>query len=106
VTELVGLSPPGSAVHLLGMAHLVTAAADVWGAGDIRVEGALQGLLKVGCLQSGVHGVSGCIYVGMVWLFMSWGMTRTWCGHACVAWGTYMPACPAISVGDGSGCRH
>jgi hypothetical protein len=29
------------------MAHLVTAAADAWGAGDIRVEGALQALMKV-----------------------------------------------------------
>lgn len=45
--ELVGLSAPGSAVHVLGMAHLVTAAADAWGAGDIRVEGALQALMKV-----------------------------------------------------------
>ena len=45
--ELVGLSAPGSAVHLLGMAHLVAAAGDAWGARDVRVEGTLQALMNV-----------------------------------------------------------
>jgi hypothetical protein len=50
--EVAGLSGPGSLAHLLGLSGLVSAAADAWGPDDIKVEGALQALMKVrgGCM--------------------------------------------------------
>jgi len=45
--ELAGLCGPGSAAHLMGLALLVSAAAEAWGGGDARVDGTLQALMQV-----------------------------------------------------------
>lgn len=57
--ELVGLAAPGSPVHMLDMALLVSAAADAWGGGDMRVDGTLQALMQVRGLGFRVFGEGG-----------------------------------------------